>query len=146
MGFLRGGQSMITLNVQYCDSILRHEGGSSYSLIGIYPCIYPLATREGILPRINLCLTFHIPASRADLRHKTLRVEVFKEGEILSAIDMPPPSDDDPSMDGAAFNGVVHQCMENLPVADGEEMHAVLSSESEILAIGNKLKFICDSE
>ena len=59
---------------------------------------------------------------------------------------MPPPLDDDPSMDGTAFNGVVHQYMENLPVANGEEMHAVLSSESEILAIGNTLKFICDSE
>ena len=49
-------------------------------------------------------------------------------------------------MDGTAFNGVAHQCMENLPVADGEEMHAVLSSESETLAIGNTLEFICDSE
>ena len=53
----------VSLHIHYCDSIIRHADDFRYSLIGIYPGVCPLPSRDFVLAQLNLCLTFEIPTN-----------------------------------------------------------------------------------
>lgn len=133
----------VSLHIQYCDGIIRHADDFRYSLIGIYPGACPLPAHDFVLAQINLCLTFEIPTDRMDLLSTPLRLEVFRDNDVLSVFHMP-PAENAPVMseNPEIFCGLVHQSLDNLPVSVGDKINARLIAGDVAVAVGNPLKFV----
>jgi hypothetical protein len=132
----------VSLHIQYCDDIIRHADDFRYSLIGIYPGVCPLPSRDFVLAQLNLCLTFEIPTSRKDLDFAPLRLEILRDTDVLSVFEMPsvgnaPAVSENPEV----FSGLVHHSLDHLPVSVGDKIWARLVV-GDVVANGNSLKFI----
>lgn len=127
----------VMIDIQYCDSIIRHADGLRYSLIGVYPNTCPISTSECVLAQMNFNISIGISAQRQDLTGIPLIIQIIKNGVPLTDFQLPPL----PQAENNTFYGLIQQTVSHLLVADGDTLNARLLSPSGIQGEGNSLTF-----
>lgn len=128
----------IAIDIQYCDSTIRHDDGLRYSLIGIYPDTYPIPAAEYVLAQMDFNINLVISAQRQDLADTPLLIQTVKNGVPISSFHLPPL----PTPAGDTFRGLIQQTVSHLSVAAGDTLNARLLAGTDILAEGNSLAFV----
>lgn len=122
----------IPLTVQYCDDIIMHADNSKYSLIGIYPDVYPIPSEHCIIGKIAVAASFSVEhESLAELGNGTLKIEILKNNEIIAAIETPPLSQlPAPPQNATQFSFFFHQLINGLPVRDNDKLFVKMQTDT----------------
>lgn len=124
--------------VQYCQSIINHEGGEQYTLIGAYRGLCSIKQYPHTMDTLGLDITFILPCDTEALYTTGLDVSIYKNGELLDQNHIEPLEKEkivslnsDDREDKNTISGKVQHTIFNLPIAERSELFVRLKFGSE---------------
>lgn len=137
----------IQIHVKYCDEIIRHADDFRYTVVGAYTGIYPVSEFPVLVPKICFNIEIFIPADYEDFYAKPLKVEVTKDDEPVSNIEMQPVEKDTVPFFGSGEEPQIlvcnlHHTVNWFPLDQECKLRVRLSIDGHIIAQSEPLKVI----